>query len=165
MTIAFSSINAIIVVNIANRKSGKKLIILRVWPDPLLCRGATPFSHHASNYLAGKCTRLVTIMSMQMTARRMQSIVGEAWVRQCFVHNHIQEIMNGKATQHRKNLRQLARTMVHIEGCSDVCPTSTGCGFTSKWSSTMNHRNLLPCWTPFSAPRNEWNATDLFDYC
>ena len=78
MTIALSSVDAIIVVNIVNRKSGKKLIILRVWPDPLLHHGAAPFSHHASNYLAGECARLVTITSMQMTTRRMQGIVGEA---------------------------------------------------------------------------------------
>ena len=38
-----SSVDAIIVVNIVNRKSGKKLIILRVWLDPLPRRGAAPF--------------------------------------------------------------------------------------------------------------------------
>ena len=37
------TVDAIIVVNIVNRKSSKKLIILRVWLDPLPRRGAAPF--------------------------------------------------------------------------------------------------------------------------
>ena len=35
MTIAFTSVDVIITVNIVNRNSGNELIILRVWLDPL----------------------------------------------------------------------------------------------------------------------------------
>ena len=52
MAIILSSVDSIIVVNIVNRNSGKKLIILRVWLDPLPCCGAAPLLCHASNYLA-----------------------------------------------------------------------------------------------------------------
>ena len=49
------TIDTIIIVNIVNQNFClKKLIILQVWLDSLLHRGAALLLHHASNYLAGE---------------------------------------------------------------------------------------------------------------
>ena len=53
VTIALSSIDAIITVNIVNRDSGNKLIILRIWLDTLPVPWSRPFTMPPNQLTAG----------------------------------------------------------------------------------------------------------------